>query len=76
MVVLVVWRRAGMARIRWYPIVRRPETARGAIALQWCRGRPLQRLAERIAMPSPFPGLDPHIEAQRAWQGFHNAWIA
>lgn len=23
-------------------------------------------------MPSPFPGMDPHVEAARIWPGFHN----
>ena len=27
-------------------------------------------------MPSPFPGMDPYIEAQSDWQDFHNTLIA
>ena len=27
-------------------------------------------------MPSPFPGMDPYIEAQANWQDFHNSLIA
>jgi hypothetical protein len=27
-------------------------------------------------MPSPFPGLDPYLEAQGRWPGFHNLLIA
>src|SRR5690348_7256680 len=27
-------------------------------------------------MPSPFPGMDPYIEASGRWLGFHEAFIA
>jgi hypothetical protein len=27
-------------------------------------------------MPSPFPGIDPYLEAQGRWPGFHNVLIA
>jgi hypothetical protein len=27
-------------------------------------------------MPSPFPGMDPYLEAQGRWPGFHNVLIA
>src|SRR3954453_10659934 len=27
-------------------------------------------------MPSPFPGMDPYLEAQGRWPGFHNMLIA
>src|SRR5438105_397599 len=29
----------------------------------------------RSAMPSPFPGVDPYLEAQESWEDFHAKFI-
>ena len=26
-------------------------------------------------MPSPFPGIDPYIESQHLWEGFHARFV-
>src|SRR5437868_2271955 len=39
-------------------------------------GSRLRRTREEdIAMPSPFPGMDPYLESSAYWRGFHSSMI-